>query len=451
MSQRSVRGAAALILLLGFVGPAVAQEAAQPAFPLPYDAQRGVFSFAAQIERSLPAVVRVTTLSRSSGPRTGGGAAVPREIAGGSGVIIDAGGGIIVTNEHVVRGGSSYRVDLTDGRSFEATLLGADEATDIAVLSIQAARLSQVEVVDSDTLRTGDLVFAVGHPLGLDQTLTMGVISGLGRSGMGDAIEDYIQTDAAVNSGNSGGPLLDSAGRLIGINTAILSGSAGGGNDGIAFAVPSRIMLAVAQQLRETGAVRRGRIGVTLGSLTPERARELGVAISRGAVVEDVTPGSPAERAGLARNDVIIRIQGRTVEGSGGVTSTVGIAAPGERLDIVYLRGETRHDTSLVVEEPRATQVIHSASGGSAFGAGFRDVRPSDGLGEDVAGALITYVEPGSVAARQGLSAGDVVVRVNAAEIASAEDLAKELRDAPGGATLLVRRGDERLPIVLRE
>lgn len=446
MSQRSVRGAAALILLLGLAGPALAQ----PAFPLPYDAERGVFSFAAQIERSLPAVVRVTTLNRSSGPRAGGGSAPPREIAGGSGVIIDAAGGIIVTNEHVVRGGSTYRVDLTDGRSFEANLLGADEATDIAVLSIQAPRLSQVEVVDSDTLRTGDLVFAVGHPLGLDQTLTMGVISGLGRSGMGDAIEDYIQTDAAVNSGNSGGPLLDSAGRLIGINTAILSGSAGGGNDGIAFAVPSRIMLAVAQQLRETGAVRRGRIGVTLGSLTPERARELGVAITRGAVIEDVTPGSPAERAGLARNDVIIRIQGRTVEGSGGVTSTVGIAAPGERLDIVYLRGEARHDTSLVVEEPRAAQVIHSASGGSAFGAGFRDVRPADGLGEDVVGALITYVEPGSVAARQGLSAGDVVVRVNAAEITSGEDLAKELRDAAGGATLLVRRGEERLPIVLR-
>lgn len=451
MTRPRVRVALALTLLL-VAAPAAAQSRGDlPAFPLPYDAERGVFSFAAQIERSLPAVVRVTTLSRSSAPRAGGAAATPREISGGSGVIIDAAAGVIVTNEHVVRGGTIFRVGLTDGRSFEAELLGADEATDIAVLRIDAPRLSQVEVVNSDTLRIGDLVFAVGHPLGLDQTLTMGVISGLGRSGMGDAIEDYIQTDAAVNSGNSGGPLLDSAGRLIGINTAILSGSAGGGNDGIAFAVPTRIMLAVAQQLRETGSVRRGRIGVTLGSLTPERARELGVPIARGAVVEDVTPGSPAERAGLTRDDVIVRIQGRPVESAGGVTATVGVAAPGERLDIVYLRGDERFETSLIVEEPRATLVTDSASGGAAYGAGFRDVRPADGLGEGVVGALIIYVEPGSMAARQGLMAGDVVVRVNAAEIADAEDLAKELRDAEGGATLVVRRGEDSVPIVLRE
>lgn len=442
--RRLVISVAALAVVSA--GYARAQE--MPAFPLPYDAERGVFSFAAQIERSLPAVVRVTTLSRSTGPTSG--SSTPREIAGGSGVIIDAAAGIIVTNQHVIRGGNTFRVDLTDGRSFDATLLGADDGTDIAVLRIDAPRLSQVEIVNSDTIRIGDLVFAVGHPLGLDQTLTMGVVSGLGRSGMGDAIEDYIQTDAAVNSGNSGGPLLDSAGRLIGINTAILSSSAGGGNDGVAFAVPSRIMLAVAAQLRATGTVRRGRIGVTLGSLTPERARELGSPIVRGAVVEDVAPGSPAERAGLRRNDVIIRIQGRVVEGQGGVTSTVGIAEPGSRLDLVYLRGAEEMRATLTVEEPRAAAVVASGSEGRAYGAGFRDLRPTDRVAPGVTGVLITYVEPGSVAAASGLTAGDVVVQVNATEVARADDLARELTDNPAGVQLLVARGEERVAITLR-
>ncbi len=445
--KRSVT-AAVLLASTVLAGAAQAQEA--PAFPLPYDAERGVFSFANQIEQALPAVVRVTTLSRS-GPSSSGAAATPREISGGSGVIIDAAAGIVVTNQHVVEGGNTYRVDLIDGRSFDATLLGADDATDIAVLQISATNLSQVPIVDSDTLRTGDLVFAVGHPLGLDQTLTMGVISGLGRSGMGDAIEDYIQTDAAVNSGNSGGPLLDSAGRLIGINTAILSGSLGGGNDGVAFAVPSRIMLAVADQLRTGGSVRRGRIGATLGSLTPARARELGTPIVRGAVVEDVVPGSPAEAAGLRRNDVIIRIGGRAVEGSGGVTSTVGIAAPGSRLDIVYLRASEEMRTTVTVEEPPATpRTAVTGVSGQAFGAGFRDLRPTDRSAEGLeGGALITFVEPGSVAAAAGLVAGDVVVRVNTTDILSAEDLDKEFRDHPEGVQLVIVRGGERFPISL--
>ena len=436
----------ASILAVGLAMPALAQT--PPAYPVPFDAERGVFSFADQIERSLPAVVRVTTLTRASNA-----GAVPREVAGGSGVIINASDGIVITNQHVVEGGNTFRVDLIDGRSFDAELLGADDATDIAVLRIQATALTQVDIVDSGTLRTGDLVFAVGHPLGLDQTLTMGVISGLGRTGIGDAIEDYIQTDAAVNSGNSGGPLLDSAGRLIGINTAILSSSLGGGNDGLAFAVPSRILLAVADQLRETGQVRRGRIGVTMGSLTPDRARLLGAPIIRGAVIEDVQPGSSADQAGLRRNDVIIRIAGRVVESSGAVSSAVGIAVPGTTLEVVYLRGGVEQRAAVTVEEPAPTIVQVAASGGlgQAFGAGFRDLRSTDRAPEGVsAGALITSVEPGSVAASAGLTAGDVVVRVNTSDIASADDLAKEFRDNPDGVQLVVARGTDRLPISLR-
>lgn len=442
--KRRLLAAVVLVSALGSAGAALAQ----PAYPIPYDAERGVFSFAGQIERSLPAVVRVTTLNRGTSA-----GAVPREIAGGSGVIIDAAAGIVITNQHVVEGGNTYRVDLIDGRSFDAQLLGADDGTDVAVLRIEAAGLSQVEIADSDRLRTGDLVFAVGHPLGLDQTLTMGVVSGLGRSGIGDSIEDYIQTDAAVNSGNSGGPLLDSAGRLIGINTANLSSGLGGGNDGLAFAVPSRILLAVANQLRETGQVRRGRIGVTMGSLTAERARRLGAPIIRGAVVEDVEPGSSADLAGLRRNDIIIRIGGRVVEGSGGVTSVVGIAPPGTSLDVTYLRDGVEHQTSVAVEEtaPAVVQLAASGGSGQAYGAGFRTMRSSDpAAGGTSAGALITYVEPGSVAASAGLLAGDVVVRVDAADIVSADDLATAFRANPDGVQLTVVRGAEHLPISLR-
>jgi S1-C subfamily serine protease len=433
-----------------------APAAAQPrspspagAYPAPFDARRGVFSFADQLEPTLRAVVRVTTLGRTRGPRVTGSDPQLRPLTGGSGVIIDAEAGIIITNHHVIDTGQSFRVELTDGRSFEATLLGGDQATDIAVLKIDAPRLSQVEVVDSDTLRTGDLAFAVGYPLGLDQTLTMGVISGLGRSGMGDAVEDYIQTDAAVNSGNSGGPLLDSRGRLIGINTSVLSGGTDGGNDGIAFAVPTRIMMAVARQLREGQPVRRGRTGATLGSLTPERARELGLPIVRGAVVEDVTPGSPAEAAGLRRNDVITRIQGRSVETAGAVSATVGIAAPGTVLNLTYLRAGVEAETSITVEEPRNVSVVQSGGGTQAFGAAFREVTPADRLGE-ARGLLVTAVEPGSVAARAGLTAGDVVVRAGTEDVAAAADLTKAIAEGGGTAMLIIRRGGQRVPVTLR-
>ena len=439
------RLAAAVSALALLTGLGAASDVWAQTLPLPYDEARGVFTFANQIEPSLPAVVRVTTLGSSGGPTSGSNE--PREISSGSGVVIDAADGIIVTNEHVVENGSSFRIDLMDGRSLDADLVGADRATDIAVLRISAPGLAQVETIDSDTLRTGDLAFAVGYPLGLDQTLTMGVISGLGRSGMGDAVEDYIQTDAAVNSGNSGGPLLDSRGRLIGINTAILSGSLGGGNDGIAFAVPTRIMCFVVDQLRATGEVVRGGVGATWSSLTAERAGELGVDIVRGAVVEDVAPGSPAEAAGLRRGDVITRIHGRVVDGAGPVQATIGIAPPGTRLELTYLRGGESVETAVTVEQPGDAVVRSGPTGASAYGAVFRELPvQADGA----AGVRVGSVEPGSLAAGRGLMAGDVVLRAGRREVRSVEDLVRSLRAGGTGATLVVLRDDEEVEIDLR-
>ena len=435
---------AALVLTLAFAAPVAAAAAAASAQTpgvqgLPYDARRGVFTFASGLDASLPAVVQVTTLGQSRGPSSDGD---PKPAQGGSGVIIDAANGIIVTNHHVIENGQKFSVDLIDGRLFDATLIGADKATDIAVLKIEGAGLSQVQTVDSDTLRTGDLAFAVGYPLGLDQTLTMGVISGLNRSGMGDAIEDYIQTDAAVNSGNSGGPLLDSRGRLIGINTAILSGGMGGGNDGIAFAVPTRIMMFVVDQLRATGEVKRGQIGVAVGSLTAERAREMGLNIVRGAVVYDAAPGSSAERAGLQPGDVITRLQNRPVANAGSIQATVGIARPGATLPVIYLRDGREATASLTVQPAEADAVRVGRSAAMARGLTFRN------SGEG-AGAQITVVKGGSVAAAAGVQAGDIVVSAGGATVADMAGLATVLGATDGAVELAVMRDGERTTINL--
>ncbi|RZJ27697.1 MAG: PDZ domain-containing protein [Brevundimonas sp.] len=417
-------------LLIGVPASAQSTQTPPPPLPIPYDAERGVFTFATDLERALPAVVQVTTLGQSAGPSSGDND--PRPTASGSGAIIDAAQGIVVTNNHVVEGGQKFTVDLTDGRIFDAVLIGADKATDIAVLQITVPGLAQIEVANSDSLRTGDLAFAVGYPLGLDQTLTMGVISGLGRSGMGDRIEDYIQTDAAVNSGNSGGPLLDSRGRLIGINTSILSGG-GGGNDGIAFAVPSRIMMYVVQQLRTHGEVKRGVTGAILGSLNAERSRDFGLGIVRGAVVEDVAPGSSAERAGLRRGDVITRVGNRPVSNAGTVQAAIGIAEPGTQVDVVYLREGHEGRATLTVEPRAERQVVVGAEVVMARGASVRD-------GDS--GLQVFSVEGGSPAAAAGLQAGDLIRSVNGRSVSTLSALARAL-DGEGERRLSVDRGGD--------
>jgi serine protease DegQ len=429
-------GGLSLLALVVAVPLLAATPAAAQQSPVPFDAQRGVFTFATGLERALPAVVQVTTLGQSEGPSSGENE--PRPISSGSGAIIDAREGIVVTNNHVVEGGRKFTVDMTDGRIFDAVLIGTDKATDLAVLKIEATGLSQIEVVNSDSLRTGDLAFAVGYPLGLDQTLTMGVISGMGRSGMGDRIEDYIQTDAAVNSGNSGGPLLDSRGRLIGINTSILSGG-GGGNDGIAFAVPSRILMYVVGQLRENGEVRRGTTGAILGSLNAQRSRDLGLGIVRGAVIEDVAPGSSAEAAGLRRGDVVTRIQNRPVSNAGTVAATIGIAEPGALLEVVYLREGREGRATLAVETPSQRSIIVGPEAVMARGAAVRAV--ADGL-------QVFSVEGGSSAAAAGLQAGDLVSAVDGAVVSDLAGLAAAL-DADAARTLSVTRGSETVEIVL--
>jgi Do/DeqQ family serine protease len=254
----------------------------------------------------------------------------------------------VLTNHHVVEGAERLTVTLNDRRTFDATFVGSDPATDIAVLRIEPDRLTELEFADSDRLRVGDFVVAVGNPFGLGQTVTFGIVSALGRSGLIEGgYENFIQTDAAINPGNSGGALIDSAGRLVGINSAIFT--PGGGNIGIGFAVPSSIARAVTQQIVRYGAVERGRLGVTVQDVSPEVAATLGLSPASGAVVEAIEPGSPAAAAGLRRGDVILTVNGRPITGSSELRYRIGLLRLGSPLELTVLRdGQTRTVTAAV-------------------------------------------------------------------------------------------------------
>lgn len=500
---RSCSAAIGILATISPLAPSYAQNAANPMI----DPERGVLSYSPLLQEVFPAVVRIVALQpvggrsapsqpqgerkpvsyeygdmsaenkKPSGPPPQAVRPPPvarppqnpppkltpsappivppvqmRPSGSGSGVIIDAASGIVITNHHVVEGAAAIRVDLADGRTIDARLLGSDEATDVAVLKIDAPRLSAVNVTSSDNIRVGDVVFALGYPLGLEQTLTVGVISGLSRSGIGDGIEDYIQTDASVNRGNSGGPLLDSRGRLIGINTAILSPS--GGNVGIAFAVPTRVALSIADQIRRNGAVRRGRTGVVVGPISAEQARTLAIPSTLGALVTEVLPQSPAAAAGLRTGDVITRAQGRTIETPGALSSVVGIAEPGTNIDITYRRDGRDFNARMTVEEPRQVQIAQSASAGgnsSVFGAQYRDVTAEDRIPNLNTGAMIVFVTPGSTAARRGIYPGDVVIAVNRRPVRNAAELTAALQSSNGAKQLLISRGGTLTPVVIQE
>ena len=247
----------------------------------------------------------------------------------------------MVTNHHVVRNAEHITVTTKDGRQLEATLTGGDQATDIALLKVEPDGLLELVLGDSDTLKVGDVVIAVGNPFGLGQTVTSGIVSALGRSGLSAGkFEDFIQTDASINPGNSGGALMNTQGELMGINTAIIA--PGGGNVGIGFAIPSNMVKAVMQQLLLHGAVKRGRIGISIQTITPDIASAMGLPVQKGAVVTKVEPGSPAERAGLAPGDAIVAVDGKTVSDAGDLRNEVGLRERGQTVELTYYRKATR-------------------------------------------------------------------------------------------------------------
>jgi len=358
----------------------------------------------------------------------------------GSGVIVDAERGIVLTNHHVVDQADAIDVRLRDGRELKAELVGSDPETDIAVLRIPAQELTAVALGDSDDLRVGDFVVAIGSPFGLSHTVTSGIVSALGRSGLGiEGFESFIQTDASINPGNSGGPLVDLHGRLMGINTAILAPS--GGNVGIGFAIPVAMVRIVADQLLEHGEVRRGLLGVAVQDLTLALARALGTGNTGGAVVSRVDPGSAAATAGLQPGDLIVAVNGRSVTGAGALKAHVGLMRIGTPLELELIRKGRRIRLKSVVADPYAGYVEGRHLSPLLKGARLGDRSGGNG-GNRAFAVAVGAVDKGSPAWLVGLREGDLLVEVNQERVRNLEALGRVLRRARTLVSLKVRRSD---------
>lgn len=374
-----------------------------------------------------------------------------RQMSAGSGVIVDAVEGYILTNNHVVENAEEIRVTLRDNRSFDADLIGRDPATDIAVLQIEARDLTDVPLGASEDLLVGDFVVAIGNPFGLGQTVTSGIVSALGRSGINpEGYEDFIQTDASINPGNSGGALLTLDGKLVGINTAIIAPN-GGGNVGIGFAVPIDMAMAVMDQLVEFGEVQRGRLGVMIQDLTPDLAEALGVDAETGAIVASVDPGTPADEAGLAAGDVIVAVDGVAIDGSAELRRNIGLRRPSDEVEIAFLReGETRIVTVALADAGTAQSGQDRPRSETLAGVRLAPLDATHPAWGEVEGVSVQNVRPGSDAARAGLQPGDVITAINRTQVASLRDVDRALEDAPRAVALSVWREGRRLFLVLR-
>jgi Do/DeqQ family serine protease len=371
----------------------------------------------------------------------------PRREGGlGSGVIVGA-DGYLLTNNHVVDGAERVRVELSDKRSFAAKVVGTDAASDLAVLKIEAAGLPALAFGNSDALRVGDVVLAFGNPLGIGQTVTMGIVSAKGRAtGMGDgSFEDFLQTDAPINQGNSGGALVNTAGQLVGINSQIVSPS--GGNIGIGFAIPSRMAESVMTQLVQSGRVQRSQLGIAIQGVSPEMAASLGLKDERGALVSSVSKDSPAEKAGVERGDVIVSIDGSSVSDGNALRNRIASSKPGSTVSLGVVRDGTEKTLNVTLRELAPTQTAdaqgESVEGGR-LGLSVRPVTSEDAkeLGlESRQGLLVAEVDPAGPAARAGIQPGDVIEEVNRKPVADAAELraaAKSSGERP--ALVLVNR-----------
>ena len=373
----------------------------------------------------------------------------PQQSAG-SGVIIDAERGFVLSNHHVVARADSVMVTLKDNRRFEAEVLGSDPGTDIALLRIEADGLSALSMGDSDALAVGDFVIAIGNPFGLGQTVTSGIVSALGRSGINvEGYEDFIQTDASINPGNSGGALVNLHGELVGINTAIIGPA--GGNVGIGFAVPVNIATAVMQQLAEHGEMQRGKIGVVIQDLTPDLAEALGLDIERGALVSRVESRSPAQTAGLQAGDVIVAVGGSKVESSRDLRNSIGLVRVGDEIEIDVQRDQSLIRLNVRVGGAETSALVGAVDAPPALqGAMLRDLEQGDPAFGRIKGVIAAQVEPGSPAARNGIRPGDVIVAVNRRRVRDAAELVSAFEQAGQVLALNIVRGNGQLFIVIR-
>ncbi|WP_431022393.1 Periplasmic serine endoprotease DegP-like [Erwinia rhapontici] len=362
-----------------------------------------------------------------------------------SGVIIDAAKGYVLTNNHVVNGADKISVQLSDGREFDAKLVGHDEQTDIALIQLNGAtKLTQVKIADSDQLKVGDFAVAIGNPFGLGQTATSGIVSALGRSGLNlEGLENFIQTDAAINRGNSGGALVNLNGELIGLNTAILASS--GGNIGIGFAIPSNMAMGLAQQLIQFGEVKRGQLGIKGTEMTAEMAKAFNVDVQRGAFVNEVLPQSAAAKAGIKAGDIITSVDGKAIANFAELRVKIGTTPPGQDVKIGLLRDAK--PLTVTVKLDNSTQ---SSAGAELTTPALQGATLSDGAAKDgTKGVKVDEVEKSTPAAQFGLQKDDVIVGVNRTPVQNLAELRKLLEAKPPLLALSVMRGEENIYLLL--
>ena len=422
--------------------------------PAPVPAAVAAVSYAPVVERVMPAVVTIRVEKRASMVPTSQqlpeelrrffgdqipqmrGQRVPRVQRGlGSGVIVSQ-DGYILTNNHVVEGADTVKIELTDDRTFTGKVVGTDPATDLAVVKVDARGLSTIEFGDSDAVKVGDVALAVGNPLGVGETVTSGIVSAKGRqTSGGDSYQDFIQTDAAINHGNSGGALVNAGGQLIGINAQILTPT--DGNIGLGFAIPSNMAKHVMDQLIKTGTVRRAKLGVTVQRITPDLATSLGLTSTKGALISGIEPGSPAEKAGIKQGDVITAYNGKPVADNNQLRNSVAATTPGTSVPVEVLRnGRTERLQAtvgeLAAQRDRTSQPSLERTEG----------RYGMTVESDTKGLVVVQVDPSGPAAESGIREGDVIVKVDGRGVRSATELKSALDRKDGKPSLLLVERD---------
>lgn len=362
----------------------------------------------------------------------------------GSGVIIDAKKGYIVTNHHVIDDADEIRIALSDGREFDAKKIGSDPHTDLALLELEDFdNIQDIPLANSDDLEVGDFAVAIGNPFGLGQTVTSGIVSALGRTGLNiENIENFIQTDAAINSGNSGGALVNLKGELIGINTAILGPN--GGNIGIGFAIPSNMVKTIIHQLQEYGEVRRGQLGLTGTELNADLAKNFGYDSNTGAFVNEIIEGSAADKAGIRSGDIITSIDGKKIQSFGELRAKVATLGAGAKVKLGIFRDGKEIEVTVTLQEEQQLS--------SADSSGISELFDGASLANsDQGGVEVTAVEPRSTAAALGLREGDIITGVNRSKVSSIAELKDLLKDNEGRVSALrIQRGDTTIFITMR-
>ena len=446
----------ALALSVGLSLSTPSQVAA--AIPSQVPGQAAIPSLAPMLEKVLPAVVSVQVegtatqsqkvpeeLKKFFGEELPDQPAQPFEGLG-SGVIIDAAKGYVLTNNHVINQAQKISVQLNDGREFDAKLIGGDDQSDIALLQLQnATNLTQIKVADSDALRVGDFAVAVGNPFGLGQTATSGIISALGRSGLNlEGLENFIQTDASINRGNSGGALLNLNGELIGINTAILA--PGGGSVGIGFAIPSNMAQTLATQLIQSGEIKRGLLGIKGTEMSADLAKAFNLNVQRGAFVSEVLPNSGSAKAGIKSGDVIVSLNGKALNSFAELRSRIATTAPGTKVKLGLLREGKPLDVEVTLDKSTSSSASADMIIPALQGATLSDGQLKDGT----KGVTIENVEKGSAAAQAGLHKDDVIIGVNSDRVSTIAEMRKLMESKPSVIALHIVRGNDSIYLLLR-